>query len=270
QSELNLSNLQLGLLGTVFLWVYGALSPFSGYVADRINRRKIIVFSLAVWSTVTWATAHARNFTELICARGLMGISEACYLPAALALIADHHTRTRSRAVGIHQSGTYVGFILGGVGGGWIGQRYGWRAIFTILGIFGVAYAIFLVFGLGRSQPREEERREPEKTSFGAALKELLGIRNFVTLCSLNAIGSVAWWIVYTWLPLHLYERFHMSLATAGFTATFYLQMTGLVGILCGGWIADRWSLTSDRGRLLTQVIGILVAGPMLSLIGYT
>src|SRR5207245_7119096 len=55
--------------------------------------------------------------------------------------------------------------------------------------------------------------REPEKTSFGAALKELLGIRNFVTLCSLNAIGSVAWWIVYTWLPLHLYERFHMSLA---------------------------------------------------------
>src|SRR5689334_20867194 len=104
QADLHVSSVQLGFLGTSFLWVYGLLSPLGGYVADRFGKRSVILGSLVVWSAVTWLTGHARNYGELLIARGLMGISEACYLPAALALIADFHgSATRSRATGLHQ-----------------------------------------------------------------------------------------------------------------------------------------------------------------------
>jgi MFS family permease len=239
QTELRLSNVELGLLGTVFLWIYGLLSPFGGYLADRFSRRGIIVGSLVIWSAVTWATGLARNFTELLWARGLLGVSEACYLPAALALITQHHGRTRSRAVGLHQSGLAVGTVVAGVGGGWIAEHYGWRSVFTMLGAAGLAYAIFLAAGLLRDNERPAAETE-YRPRLGPALRELLGTGNFVALCSINAIASIAFWIVYAWLPLHLYERFGMSLAEAGFTATFYLQATSLAGVLAGGWLADR------------------------------
>lgn len=271
QADLKLSDIQLGLLGTVFLGVYGILSPFAGFLSDRFSRRMIIFLSLLVWSGVTWATAHARTGSELMLTRGLMGISEACYLPAALALIADHHgERTRSRANSLHWSGLYVGVTLGGFGGGWIGQYYGWRAVFTLLGAAGVIYSVFLALTLSRIPEPSVEGRPRQKVQLLPALKELCTIPNFVRLGSANAISSVAWWMVYAWLPLHLYERFHMSLAEAGFTATFYLQATSLTGALAGGWIADRWSQTNDRGRLLTQIIGLLIAGPMLFVVGLT
>ena len=74
--------------------------------------------------------------------------------------------------------------------------------------------------------------------------------------------------MVYTWLPLYLYERFHLSLAGAGFSATFYLQAASAAGILGGGWLADRWSRTNPQGRVFTQAIGLLAAGPFLFLAG--
>ena len=102
----------------LFKWVYACLSPVGGYVADRFSRRHVIAGSLFVWSAVTWWTGHVTTYDELLVARALMGISEAFYIPAALALIADYHAGpTRSRAVGLHQMGIYCGVIVGGFGG---------------------------------------------------------------------------------------------------------------------------------------------------------
>jgi MFS family permease len=141
RSDLHVTNVQLGMLGTVFLWVYGVVSPFGGYLADRFNRRKVILASFGIWSVVTFLLGLSHTYLQVLSAQALMGVSEACYLPAALALIADYHGEaTRSRAIGLHQSGLYAGVALGGVGGGWIGQHYGWHGVFYVLGAGGVFY----------------------------------------------------------------------------------------------------------------------------------
>ena len=119
-----------------FKWVYAFLSPVGGYIADRFSRRYTICASLFVWSAVTWWTGHVQSYDQLLLARSLMGVSEAFYIPAALALIADLHAGpTRSRAVGLHQMGIYCGVILGGFSGyvadapslGWRWAFDGWR-----------------------------------------------------------------------------------------------------------------------------------------------
>jgi len=86
-----MSDAQFGLLTSVFLWVYGLMSPLAGYLADKFKRSHIIIFSLLIWSLVTWMTGHATTFNQLLFSRALMGISEAFYMPAALALITDYH-----------------------------------------------------------------------------------------------------------------------------------------------------------------------------------
>jgi predicted MFS family arabinose efflux permease len=269
ESDLHLTPGQLGLVSAMFLWVYALVSPFAGYLADRFGAVRMILIGLLVWSVVTWATGEARGLTGLLSARAFMGVSEACYLPAALSLIAAYHgSGSRSLATGLHQSGLYVGIALGGVGGGWMGDRYGWRLAFTLLGSVGVAYFLILHFTL----------RAPSKPGIGtssppamlASFRHLTNLPGFLNMMAVFSVTSIANWLVYTWLPLYLFERFGMTLTTAGFTATFYIQAASFVGIVLGGWIADRWSSRTPRGRLFTQIVGLCAAAPFLFVLGLT
>jgi len=270
RAELHVSSIQLGLLGTSFLWVYGILSPFGGWVADRFGRRRVILVSLGVWSAVTWLTGHSRSYGELLAARGFMGISEACYLPAALALVADYHGEsTRARAVGLHQSGLYAGIALGGLGGGWMGEHFGWRAAFYVLGVIGVVYALALWPAL-RDAPWRTGVPAPAGAPFFGALAQLARSSAFRLVVGVNCLASLAYWCVYTWLAQYLFTRFHMSLAGAGFSSTFYIQAASFAGILAGGWLADRWSGSDPRARVWVQTIGLAAAGPFLFLAGFT
>jgi MFS family permease len=274
QQNLKLTDLELGLLSTSFLWVYAIASPLIGFLADRFGRKKVIVASLMVWSLMTWATGKARNFHELLAVRGLMGVSEAAYLPAGLAMIADHHSeRTRSLATGIHFSGAYLGLVLGGVAGGWIGEQYGWRPAFTFLGILGVAYAMVALLALRErpaNAPPFAERPQAARPRLVVSLRKLFALRGFTTLTLVFGMMSIANWLVYTWMPIYLYERFHMSLLAAGFSATAYIQVGSVAGILLGGMLADRWGTRSPRGRLMTQAAGLAVAAPFLCVVGLT
>lgn len=271
-NDLRLSSVELGLLSTAFLWIYGALSPVGGWLADRMSRRGVILLSLAVWSAVTFLTGIARNYHELLAARALMGISEACYLPAALALIADYHgDATRSRATGLHQSGLYAGIALGGVGGGWMGDHFGWRPAFFVLGVIGLLYCAALAPSLKEAPRREVGRAaQPDKLQFGKAIAGLAGVGSFWILVTANALASIAYWCVYTWLAMFLFERFRVSLTEAGLSATFYIQVASFVGIVAGGWLADRWARQNAKGRIWTQTIGLAVAGPCLFAVGMT
>jgi MFS transporter, Spinster family, sphingosine-1-phosphate transporter len=270
KTDLRLSDLQLGLLGTSFLWVYAFASPFSGYAADRWGRKRIIVASLLVWSAVTWLTGLARNLPEMLATRGLMGISEACYLPAGLALIAAYHgPATRSRATGVHYSGSYLGTVLGGLIGGYFGERYGWRSVFAILGIAGIVYSAVLAVTLRDRQATVEKDVEPPPPP-GAAIAELFRLQAYPTLVLIFGAVSIGDWMIYTWMPAYLFENFHMTLAQAGFSSTFYLRAGAVLGIIAGGWLADAWGSRNPRGRILTQAIGLAAAGPFLFLSGAT
>jgi predicted MFS family arabinose efflux permease len=160
--------------------------------------------------------------------------------------------------------------ILGGAGGGWAGERYGWRLPFLVLGVVGILY-----YGVVRLFFRKEDKAVEHPNvggirNFSGAVRELFRLPGFSTMTAVFSAVAVANWLVYTWLPLYLYERFQMSLSTAGFTATVYIQSASFVGIVLGGWFADRWSAKTARGRIYTQIFGVLLASPFLFLLGYT
>jgi MFS transporter, Spinster family, sphingosine-1-phosphate transporter len=252
----------------VFMIVYACLSPIGGFAADRFNRRWMVIGSLGVWSIVTWLTGQAHTFQEMWWARAAMGVSEACYIPAALALIADFHTGpTRSRAIGIHQTGIYAGMALGGLGG-WIADSSSWRNGFTGFGFAGVAYAAFLLFALPPKPPATAHATGSVKAL--PALKTLLLTGSFLLLVLYFTLPAISGWVMKNWLPSVLADAFHLGQAAAGFTATLYVTLASLSGALLGGVAADCWMRRTERGRIYTSAAGMMMMVPALLGVGYS
>lgn len=252
-----------------FKWVYAFLSPIGGYVADRFSRRLTICASLFVWSAVTWLTGRVTTYDELLIARSLMGISEAFYIPAALALIADFHTgRTRSRAIGLHQMAIYCGVIAGGFGGyAADAPDFGWRGAFTACGVFGMLYAVPLVLFL-RDAPKPAEAAPAPKVSPVRAATELLTNVSFVLLVLYFTLPALAGWVVRDWMPAILKEQFNIGQGKAGVAATLYWQAAAIAGAIGGGWLADRWVRTNERGRIFVSALGMCLIIPAMFGVG--
>lgn len=262
-----MTDAQFGLLTSVFLWIYGLLSPFAGFLADRYSRSRVIIISLFVWSMVTWLTIHAQTFQQLLLTRALMGISEACYIPAALALIADYHRgRTRSLATGIHMTGIMFGQSLGFLGG-WIAEDYTWSTAFSIVGIVGVVYAVILLFTLKDAPQRaiaSPTPAEKEKVKFLPAIKALFSNGGFIKILAFWGLLGVVGWLVMGWLPSFYKENFNLSQKDAGLYATGYLYPMSLIGVLIGGFWADYWTKSNPRARILVPAIGLCIAAPFV------
>lgn len=268
-----MTDAQFGLLTSVFLWVYGLASPFAGFLADKFNRSLVIIASVFLWSLVTWLTAYSTTFNHLLITRALMGISEACYIPAALSLIVEYHKfHTRSLAVGFHMVGIMIGSGLGFLGG-WVAENHRWNTIFIILGIFGIAYAVLLVLLLKdapKSQVEIASRKTEDKVSFLHSVKVLFKLRSYIlVLIAWGLLGVVAWLVV-GWLPTYFQEHFDLTQGVAGLYATGYLYPAAILGLLLGGYWADRWSRSNPRARILVPVIGLCVAAPSVFIASYT
>ena len=261
-----------GMMLGQFKWVYAILSPVGGYIADRFSRRYTICASLFVWSLVTWWTGHVKSYDELLWARSLMGVSEAFYIPAALALIANHHVgETRSRAVGFHQMGIYVGIMIGGFSG-YVADAptLGWRWAFDVTGAVGVIYALPLLWLL-RDAPKRvlaaDEAIVPP-TSIGVAARELVSNRSFILLVLYFTLPALAGWVVKDWMPAILKDKFAIGQGKAGVSATLYVNIASLIGAFLGGWFADRWMRRSERGRIYTSALAMSLLIPSLFGVG--
>jgi MFS family permease len=262
-----MSDAQFGLLTSAFLWTYGILSPFAGFLADKFRRSRVILVSLLVWSIVTWMTAYSRTFEQLLITRILMGISEACYIPAALALIADYHRdRTRSIATGIHMTGVMVGSSLGFLGG-WIAEGHNWNSVFIFFGIFGVIYSI-VVSALLRDPSEISEAKTEKKfentISFLTVAKDLFRNRCYCLMLGYWGLLGIVGWLVVGWLPSYFKEQFSLSQGFAGLYSTGYLYPAQIVGLLLGGILADRWTKSHRLARIHVPAIGLCIAAPCI------
>ncbi len=278
ESELNLSKVQLGIIGSAFMWVYAALAPFAGFTGDRINRKVLILGGFTFWSIITVMTGWATRFWHLVTFRALEGFGEAFYFPASMSLISDYHGReTRSRAMSFHQSSVYIGTIGGGALGGYFGQHYGWRMGFYVFGLSGLLLGLFLWRFL--REPARGQAENPAGAS-DPVLQASPGVHEVVreifrsptailllaVFCGANFVAAM----FLTWTPSFLKEKFHMNLALAGLTGTIYIQLASAVGSPFGGYVADRLSRRFAGGRMLTQMIGLAFGAPFVFLTGNT
>jgi MFS family permease len=281
KADLDIGNARFGLFQSVFLWVYGICSPFAGYLADRVGRKPVIIASLAIWSAATLLTGYVTEFWQMLTARALLGVSEAFYMPAAVALIVDYHAgRTRSRATGLHLSGVYVGSVLGGLGG-WFAEEHGWRFAFRLFGAVGIVYALFLVVVLrvpdvgerreGETEPESDWHYTPPAVPLatpGNPFRALLSARGFVLLLAMNALNGAAYWPLRNWLPSFFNIELGVSLKWSGLYGTMTFNAAAFAGMLIGSTISDYWSARTQRARALVPAIGFCIAAPWLFVIG--
>jgi len=262
-----------GRLMAIFLWIYALMSPMSGLIADRVNRKWLIVGSLAVWSAVTLTMGYSTSFSQLYFLRALMGVSEALYIPAGLALIADYHRgNTRSLAVGIHLSGLYLGQALGGFGAT-IAHEYSWQQAFHIFGLIGICYSVVLIIFL---KDHRTKVHLTTKTSFGEgwqsvknSLGTLFGTMSFWIIMFYFTAPSFPGWAIKNWIPTLFATTLGLDMSVAGPMATVTIAGTSLISVILGGLIADRWIQVNLKGRIYTGVIGLSLMVPALVLLGY-
>ena len=268
-----------GRIMGIFLLIYGLMSPVAGLIADRVNRKWLIIGSLFVWSAVTWGMGYAQTYNQVYWLRALMGVSEALYLPTGLAMIADFHSsKTRSLAIGIHMSGLYTGQALGGFGAT-IAANYSWQTVFHWFGIIGIIYAVILIFML-----HDKEGHAGTKTAKLNVNPQSTPIKNESVFRSLGVIlGTVSFWIMLfyfmapsfpgwatkNWLPTLFSENLGVEMAKAGPMATISIAIASFIGVLIGGPLSDKWVQKNIRGRIYTSVIGLSLTIPSLILLGY-
>jgi len=257
--ELQFTDVQLGLVGSVFTWVYALGMPVAGRLADKFRRDRMIVMSLVLWSLATLGCGLAASVPAFLAWRAAMGITEALYFPAAVGTIAAAHgVATRSQALGIHQSAQLFGIIAGGWYGGWMADNWGWRLGFMIASGVGVAYALVLARRLpaNRAEP-EAVQGNPWRTAiglFGGRCYTMLAVA-FFAFCSML-------WVFYAWFPNHLVERFGLSMAESGFRATMFVQLSCGLGVLIGGRLADKLSYRMPPARFYIAAAGIGLSAP--------
>ena len=264
EKELHLTPVQLGLLGSSFALMYGLCAPFAGAAVDRVRRVSAILWGLYVWSLICVVTAASRTFGQLLGLRAAEGLGETLYFPASMSMISAYHgPETRSRAMGLHQTSVYIGTVAGGFFAGLIGQVYGWRWSFVVFGGAGILLGVVLHRFL----------REPARETTpvrGLPFGRLL--RNPTVRCLMAAFlcANFVAVVLLSWMPKFLYDKFHVSLAAAGLTATVFAQLASMAGAPVGGWLADALRRTRGGGRMMVQAFAVFAGAPCVVLCGLT
>ncbi len=261
-----------GMLMAVFLWIYAFLSPVAGGFADRFSRKWIIVGSLGVWSAITLGMGYCTSFEQMLVLRALMGVSEALYIPAGLALITEYHTgKTRSLATGIHMIGLYLGQALGGFGAT-VAHHLSWQETFHWFGIIGVVYAV--VLSLVLMDKRTVSTKNAPADTVVAKVPVKIGLRRLFTtpafwvILVMFAAPSLPGWAVRNWLPTLFAENLGIDMMQAGPMSTISIAASSLIGVLIGGVLSDKWVMKNLRGRVYTSAIGLALTIPALIFVG--
>jgi MFS transporter, Spinster family, sphingosine-1-phosphate transporter len=258
RQHFGVSDAQLGSLPWVLLVVLALASIPSGYLADRFNEPKIISFGVLFWSLAAICSGLAPTFAFLFVARGMVGIGEAAYAPAAQSLISDSFPReNRALAQSIFASGMILGGVMGLALGGIMGERHGWQHAFIIVGTLGV------IPGLTALKLKEPPRRPRSEV---VPVKQLLRVPAFVAMIAagicitFSTVSFVTWGIDYA----KTYKDF--STKEAALSLAVIALLSSVLGALSGGFFADRLQKRAPYGRVLVISFAFLAAAPFLLL----
>jgi len=267
RAQMGLSDMQLGIVASSFMWVYAIAGPLAGWLSDRISPRAVVLGALTFWSVVTAATGRCHSYESLVLFRTLGGFTEAFYFPAAMWLIGIYHgPQSRSRAMAIHQSAVYAGTVAGGSISGLLAEQHGWRVSFLFLGSMGVLLAILLLAMM--RNPPQVTHPDVEQKNFWGDLFNVLKIYEADAMIAVFVGANFVAVVFLTWLPTFLFTKFSMNLGQAGFSSTAYLQTASVAGVLLGGFLGDYATARRSGGRQIVQAGGLLLGVPFLFLVG--
>lgn len=261
KKEMAFSDLQLALLGTTsFVIFYTALGIPFGRLSDRLVRKNMIAGGLAVWSIFSGLTGFADSFWSLFFCRVMVGVGEATLGPAALSLLSDYFpARRRATVQAVYSSGIAVGAGLAFFLGGWVGQHFGWRWAFYLLGFPGLFVAV-LVFLL-----KEKQRGQTETTTVRYTSKDWKILFRSVPL-RYHYLGYALFGLAANNLSIWgatFFTRVHkFDIATIGLWGGILSLVAGVPGTILGGWFADRFRGFGRGGRMLFSSVAALIAIP--------
>jgi MFS family permease len=261
KTDVGFSDGQLGLIGSVFSWVYTICMPAAGRLADLVRRDRLIAGSLLLWSAATLGCGLSHSVPVFLAWRAVMGITESLYYPAAVGVLgAAYPQSARSKVLGIHQSAQFAGIVAGGWYGGWMADRVSWRAGFGLAAAAGVLYSLVLA----RRVPHVPSAPGATTARVGArtALSEILASRCYTAVCAAFFCFCAMLWVFYAWYPAFLQERYSLSMTQSGFAATVFVQVSCGLGVVAGGVLADRLSKRTPAARLYVAAAGILLSAP--------
>lgn len=278
RTDLGLTPLQEGLLGSSFLLVYALATLPLGVLADRGVRKTIVALCVGIWSVATVIAGVTRNFLQLFSVRSVLGIGEAGYAPASLSLLGDYFPKAqRGRILSYWSAGTLLGAAIGVTIGGLIADTLGWRYAFFVVGVPGLIAAFLAwrmleprrgTFDIDDDQSAGETAAELGHASIGkdfwGSVKKLRAIPTYWVLVgalifSFFTIGGTSFW-----LPSYFVDAFHLSLSQAGLISGAVLVSSGLVGTVVGGWLADFAQRRRPEGRLFVATLGFLLGAPLV------
>lgn len=265
KKELLLSDTQLGLLsGFTFAIFYVTLGIPIARVADKTNRRNIVMLSLGLWSIMTAICGTAQNFIQLSLARIGVGVGEAGGSPPAHAMISDYFPPAkRSTALSIYSTGIYFGILIGFLMGGYLNQHLGWRTAFFVLGIPGIIFS--LLFYITVKEPRRgatdiDTGAANEAHSFKKVLRTLFSTRTFPFLALATALHVFCIYGLFNWAPSFLSRIHGMKNAAIGATLGPILGIGGAIGSFAGGWLTDYFGKKDKRQYLKIPAWAIILS----------
>jgi MFS family permease len=264
RKEWALSDSQIGWLATAFTLLYAIVGVPLGRLSDRWKRPQILSWGVAVWSILTAASGLAWNFGSMFVARLGVGVGEAACAPAANSLIGDlYPAARRSRALAFFMLGLPLGGFLGTFLSGHLAVAFGWRSAFYIAGVPGLLLAVFALRvpdpPRGGAESSPSAGRAFEGLSFGAPYWAVLRIPTMRWIIVSGALFNFNMYAVATFLPAYL-SRYHaLDLKQSNTTASILLGVTGVLGLLLGGWAGDRVAQVRGNGRLLVCAVSALI-----------
>ena len=259
KTDLNLSDAQLGVLASAFMFVYMIAAPFVGFIADRTPRQYVVSVCAFLWSAATMLSGSAKNYFHLFAARSFIGIGEAGFTSVSPSFLAERFPpERRARVLAAFGLALPAGSALGYLLGGFLGLHFGWRSAFFIVGLPGAFAAAYAAFKLKDERTANKKQEKPKLANYSALLKN----KPFLFVCLAQAMGTFTLGGLAAWMPTYMHRYYDFSVAQAGTVFGALTITAGAAGTFLGGFMADKLLKKTKKAYYFVSAASFTAALP--------